>query len=189
MTSFARECMVYIGRAREFGPKDWLVYVLWIGTIFGLCASTGSFLLIGYTNGVHFPAEAWLVPIGAGMFTVAIAIDTIGHRTVYKQALADGESLVHGITIFLGVASVVCLVLAYSQPAFAIPAMVCTVLSFIYSLVDEIFHWRRYVTQKADRVEMSSHVLIMLGHGIMMTAWWWCYFLGYPGVSETLEFM
>ena len=81
MIAFTRECAVYVGRARLFTGRDWLVYVLWIGNIFGLCASTGGFLLWGRANGVHFPAEAWLVPIGAAIFTVAIAIDTIGHRT------------------------------------------------------------------------------------------------------------
>ena len=41
----------------------------------------------GRAAGVRFPVEAWLVPLGAVVFTVAIAIDTIGHRTIYKQAL------------------------------------------------------------------------------------------------------
>lgn len=189
MTSFIREFFVYVGRARQFCRRDWIAYILWIGTIFGLFASTFSFLMLGHVHGVSYPPEAWLIPIGAAMFTVAIAIDTIGHRTVYKQALAEGENLVHGITIALGVASVILLILAYAHRMAVIPAMVCTVLSFVYSLVDELFHWRRYVTENADRVEMSSHVLIMLGHGIMMVAWWWYYFLGYPGVSQTLELL
>jgi hypothetical protein len=189
MTSFTRELFIYVGRARSFDARDWLVYVLWIGTIFGLFASTGGFLLYGHAHGVSFPPEAWLIPVGALMFTVAIAIDTIGHRTVYREALAEGEALVHHITIGLGVASVVCLVLAYQHRIFAIPAMVFTALSFVYSLVDEIFHWRRYINDVADRVEMWSHVLILSGHGIMMVAWWWFYFIGYPGVAETLEVM
>lgn len=189
MTSFAREFLVYVGRARQFERRDWLMYLLWIGTIFGLFASTFSFLMLGHVNGVEYPPEAWLIPIGAAMFTIAIAIDTIGHKTIYKQALVGGENLVHGITITLGVASVVLLMLAYAHRIAVIPAMLCTVLSLIYSLVDEVFHWRRYVTQTADRVEMSSHVLILLGHGIMMVAWWWYYFLGYPGVHQTLELL
>lgn len=186
MSSFVSEVSVYVGRVRSFNARDWLVYVLWIGTVFGLFVSTGGFLLYGHLHGVRFPDQAWLVPIGAFMFAIAIAIDTIGHRTIYRQALAGGEALVHHITIALGVASVVGLVLAYDHPIFVIPALVCTVLSFIYSMVDEVFHWRRYVTGRADRVEMWSHLLILLGHGTMMTAWWWCYFLGYPGVAETL---
>ncbi len=38
----------------------------------------------------------------------------------------------------------------------------------------------------ADRVEMWSHVGILVGHGTMMLgAWSWCW-QGYPGVAETL---
>ena len=50
------------------------------------------------------------------MFTIAIAIDTIGHRTIYKEVLRGGEQLVHHITIVCGVASCVLLVLAYTLP-------------------------------------------------------------------------
>ena len=65
-------------------------------------------------------------------------------------------------------------------------ALVLTALSFLYSLIDELFHWRRYVRTQADRVEMWSHVGIFVGHGVMMAAWWRCYQLGYPGVREAL---
>lgn len=177
---------IYVGRIHEFTRTDWMVYVAWIGTMLGLVMSTGGFVLFGHLHGARFPAEAWLVPGGAAVFSIAIAIDTIGHRTVYKQALAGGEALVHHITIFCGVTSCVLLILAYANRAAAIPAMVFTALSFIYSLIDEAFHWRRYVRSKADVVEMWSHVFIFVGHGIMMTGWWWCYALGYPGVRETL---
>lgn len=189
MTSFASEFGVYVGRARQFSKRDWVAYVLWIGTIFGLFASTSAFLLAGHAHGVRFPPEAYLIPFGALLFTMAIAIDTIGHRTIYRKALEGGEALVHHITIAMGVLSVVALVLAYQHRIFVIPAIVLTALSVIYSLVDEVFHWRRYMTEQADRVEMWSHVLIMTGHGIMMTAWWWFYAMGYPGVRETLEVM
>jgi hypothetical protein len=64
--------------------------------------------------------------------------------------------------------------------------MVFTVMSFVYSLVDEVFHWRRYTSDKADKVEMWSHVGIFIGHGTMMLGWWRFYDLGYPGVRETL---
>jgi hypothetical protein len=63
--------------------------------------------------------------------------------------------------------------------------MVLTVLSFVYSRVDEAFHWRRYVRHRADRVEMWSHVGIFAGHGVMMIGWWAWFFQGYRGVSET----
>jgi hypothetical protein len=177
---------VYVGRIREFDREDWLVYIGWVGMMLGLVASTGGFWLVGTLHGAPWPAEAVMVPIGAVVFTIAIAIDTIGHRTIYKQALAGGEQLVHHITIACGVASCVLLVLAFDHPACAVPAMVFTVLSFVYSLVDEAFHWRRYVSDKADTVEMWSHVGIFVGHLTMMLAWWRCYQLGYPGVRETL---
>lgn len=187
MASFPSELRTYVGRVREFERADWLVYIAWVGLMLGLVGSTGGFLLAGHAAGVAFPPEAWLIPAGAAIFSAAISIDTIGHRTVYKQALAGGEALVHHITIFCGIASVVLLVLAYSHSFAAIPAMVFTVLSFIYSLVDEVFHWRRYIQEDADRVEMWSHVFILIGHGIMMVAWWWFYYAGYPGVRQTLE--
>lgn len=177
---------VYVGRIHEFTRTDWIVYVLWVGTMLGLVLSTGGFLLFGHLHGARFPVEAWLVPAGAAIFSTAIAIDTIGHRTIYKEALQGGERLVHHITIFSGVTSCVLLVLAHAHRAAAIPAMVFTGLSVLYSLIDEGFHWRRYVTHKADVVEMWSHVFIFVGHGIMMVGWWWFYALGYPGVDETL---
>ncbi len=187
--SLASELAVYVGRIRGFTRRDWLIYVAWIGMIAGLAVATGGFLAIGAHHGVAFPAEAWLVPIGAALFTIAIAIDTIGHRTIYKDVIAGGEALVHQITIGCGVGSVVALVLAYEHRAAVIPAIVLTAMSILYSLIDEAFHWRRYLRAGADRVEMWSHVGILLGHGIMMLGWWWWYELGYPGVTETLRFL
>ena len=126
------------------------------------------------------------MPIGAAVFTGSIAIDTIGHRTVYKEAILGGESLVHGITILCGIASCILLCLAYHRHDVWVPALVLTLLSLLYSLIDEAFHWRRYVRKYSDRVEMWSHVGILLGHGIMMTGWWLWYWRGYAGVPETL---
>lgn len=178
---------VYIGRVREFTPRDWAVYVGWVGLMLGLVLSTGGFLLIGHLKGVSFPGAAWCVPIGALVFAASISIDTIGHRTIYKSDIAGAEGLVHGVTIFCGVTSCVLLCAAYShRDSLWVPAMVLTVLSFIYSLVDEAFHWRRYLQQRSDRVEMWSHVGILLGHGTMMLGWWVWFFGGYAGVSETL---
>jgi hypothetical protein len=176
----------YVGRIAEFDRIDWLVYLAWVGLMLGLVAATGGFLAVGHRHGVAWPAEAWLVPLGAAIFTLAIAVDTIGHRTIYKEALRGGEQLIHHITIACGVGSVVLLVLAYHARGFAIPALVLTILSFVYSLIDELFHWRRYVRTQADPVEMWSHVAIFVGHGVMMLGWWRCYQLGYPGVRETL---
>ncbi|MEZ4359916.1 MAG: hypothetical protein R3B48_07020 [Kofleriaceae bacterium] len=181
-----RALLVYVGRIREFDRTDWLVYLAWIGTMFGLVLSTGAFVVAGAAAGAPLPAEAWMVPVGALVFASSIAIDTIGHRTIYKEVLRGGEALVHHITIFCGVTSVVFLILAYRTHALWIPALVLTALSFIYSMVDEVFHWRRYVSVKSDPVEMWSHVGILVGHGVMMIGWWSCFSRGYPGVAETL---
>lgn len=188
MTSFPSELRTYVGRIADFGRLDWIVYAGWVGMMLGLVGASGGFLLAGDRAGVVFPAAAWLVPIGASVFAIAIAIDTIGHRTIYKEALRGGEQLVHHVTIFNGVGSCVLLCAAYPQRTeFAIPALVMTVLSFVYSLIDEAFHWRRYARGAADRVEMWSHVFIFLGHGTMMAGWWAWYAGGYDGVAETLR--
>lgn len=188
--SFVRETVAYANQARSFAAKDWLAYAAWVGLMLGLFCSISSFLTLGVTHGVHYPEYVWNVPIGAGVFVLAIAFDTIGHRTTYKEELEKGEALVHQITIFAGVASVVCLCLAYSHPALMrIPALTFTVLSFIYSLIDEVLHWRRYLSLKCDRVESWSHFFIFVGHLIMMLGFWTWFEAGYPGVRETLLYL
>jgi hypothetical protein len=190
MMSYRSDLATYFGRFREFEREDWLVYVAWVGLMLGLCFSTGGFLAFGSMHGVSYPGEAWLVPIGAAIFAIAIAIDTIGHRTVYKEVLKGAEGLVHHVTIVCGIGSCILLCAAYSHPASLwIPAMVLTVLSFVYSLVDEAFHWTRYAKKNSDRVEMWSHALILIGHGTMMVGWWRWFFLGYPGVSQTVRLL
>lgn len=178
--------VIYVARIREFDPIDWLVYTSWVGLVLGLVVATGGLIVAGRAHGVAWPAEAYCVPGGALIFAIAIAIDTIGHRTIYKQALRGGEQLVHHITIVCGVASCVLLSLAYAHPGAWLPAIVFTAMSFVYSLVDEVFHWRRYTIAKSDPVEMWSHVAIFIGHATMMLGWWRCFQLGYPGVRETL---
>lgn len=181
------ELATYLALVRRFDRDDWIVYVSWVGLMLGLVATTGGFLAFGHSRGVEFPAEAYLVPIGAAIFAGAIAIDTIGHRTIYKEEIGKAEGLVHHVTIFCGVGSCVLLSMAYTYRAgLWIPAMVLTVLSFVYSLVDEAFHWTRYAKHKSDRVEMWSHAFIMIGHLTMMIGWWRWFFLGYPGVAETI---
>ena len=190
MMSFRSDLTEYFGRIREFHRRDWLVYVGWVGLMIGLVCSTGGFLAFGHVHGVRFPEVAWYVPIGAAIFTLAIAVDTIGHRTVYKEALESGERLVHGVTIFCGITSCILLCAAYRhREAFWIPAMVLTALSVLYSLIDEGFHWRRYVMRKSDPVEMWSHVFILVGHSTMMLAWWVWFFRGYAGVDETVALL
>jgi len=178
---------IYLGRIRQFQRIDWIVYLCWVGLMLGMCFATGGFVGVGRHAGAPLPAEAGLVPLGAVIFTLAIALDTIGHRTIYKQALRGGEAMVHHIIIGLGITSCVLLCAAYGGGAtYAIPALVLTVLSFIYSLVDEAMHWRRYLSGRSDVVEMWSHVFILVGHGVMMTGWWLWYAHGYRGVAETL---
>lgn len=186
-TSFVTDVGIYVGRVREFTNRDWLVYVVWVGLMFGLFAAVSVFFTLGTMNGVVFPGYAWNVPIGTFIFTTAIAIDTIGHRTVYKVALQRGEALIHHITIAAGISSVLCLCLAYDHPSFMkIPALVLIFLSIVYSFIDEGMHWHRYFTQNSDRVEMWSHFFILVGHLMMITAWWHWFTEGYPGVKETL---
>lgn len=188
MTSFPSELGTYVVRVREFKRADWTVYVGWVGLMLGLVFATGGFLLVGHLHGVRFPAEAFWVPGGAAIFAAAISLDTIGHRTVYKSVVEKAEGLVHGITIFCGVASCVLLAAAYTKPAvFWIPAAVFTAFSLFYSVVDEALHWKRYAGGASDRVEMWSHVFIFIGHTTMMTAWWYWYLNGYGGVAETLS--
>jgi hypothetical protein len=186
--SFLSEVGIYVARARDFSRIDWAVYSAWVGLMVALVFASGGFLLVGHDSGVQFPAEAWLVPIGSIVFTLSIALDTIGHRTVYKREISGAEGLVHAITIFCGIGSCVLLTAAYDhRRGFWIPALVLTVLSFVYSLVDEAFHWRRYLRHNSDRVEMCSHVGILIGHATMMLGWWSWYIQGYPGVAETLH--
>ncbi len=187
---FVDELYSYFGRFSMFTRRDWIVYIAWVGLISGLSISTGAFLAIGSAAGVQFPTDAYLVPIGAAIFAVAIAIDTIGHRTVYKAYLRGGEGLVHHIIIFCGIGSCILLCAAFPAPSrLEVPAMILTGLSFIYSFVDEAMHWRRYLTQKSDVVEMWSHVFILIGHGVMMYGWWRWYYAGYAGVAETVASM
>lgn len=186
--SLREDFAIYVGRVREFGRREWWVYCSWVGLMLGLTSVTSAFLIFGATHGVAFPVEAWLVPIGAFAFTLAISVDTIGHLTVYREEIRQGEQLVHHVTIVAGVASCVLLCAAYSAPGwFGIPALVATVISVLYSLIDEAFHWRRYVSLHSDRIEMWSHVLILGGHATMMLAWWHWFSTGYAGVSATLQ--
>lgn len=188
MKSFISDTVVYVSRVREFNPIDWLSYIAWVGLMTGLLFCTAGFVLSGYINGVQFPSYVWNVPIGTFIFVGAIAFDTIGHRTIYKEELKKGEALVHHITIFAGITSCILLCLAYSYPvALKIPALVMIVLSIFYSVVDEALHWRRYLNGFSDRVEMWSHFFIFVGHLLMIISWWQWFTEGYPGVNETLQ--
>ena len=185
--NFLIETLIYVRRVREFDRTDWTVYIAWIGLMMGLLVSVSGFFLWGNAHGVTFPDYAWTIPIGTAIFVGAIAIDTIGHRTIYKEVIAKAEKLVHGITIFAGIASVLMLCLAYNHPGFwKYPSLVFIALSMIYSLIDEGMHWHRYFTANSDRVEMWSHFFILTGHATMVIAWYAWFLDGYPGVAQTL---
>lgn len=187
--TFLHETWIYLSRVRLFGRRDWLAYVAWVGLMVGLLAAVGGFLLVGWRNGVVYPPYVWNVPLGIFIFVVAIAFDTVGHRTVYKAELLKGEALVHHITIFAGITSVLALCLGYAQPEFwRYPSLVLIALAVFYSVIDEAMHWRRYLTQHSDRVEMWSHFFIFVGHLLMSLSWYHWFDAGYPGVAETLTF-
>lgn len=183
-----REVIIYVSRVKLFNSYDWLSYIAWVGLMCGLLFATGGFVWWGYSHGVEFPAYVWNVPIGTFIFVGAIAFDTIGHRTIYKDELKKGEALVHHITIFAGISSCVLLCLAWNYRDFLrIPALVMISLSIFYSVIDEALHWRRYLHGHSDKVEMWSHFFIFVGHLLMILSWWQWFLDGYPGVRETLE--
>lgn len=185
--TFVGDIWHYGRRMTMFRKDDWAVYVVWIGLMLGLFLSVSVFLGVGYFHGVQYPVYVWNVPIGILIFSGAIAFDTIGHRTAYKPALREGEALVHHITIFAGITSVLLLCLAYGNRDFLrIPALVLTALSIFYSGIDEWMHWTRFQKGNSDRIEMWSHFFIFLGHLIMMWSWVQWFEQGYPGVAETL---
>lgn len=187
-TSFFQETIIYASRVKEFSVKDWVVYILWVGLMYGLFFAVTTFILIGHLNNIVYPTYVYNIPLGVFIFSTAIAFDTIGHRTVYKEFLLRAEALVHHITIFAGIGSVLILCLAYHYPTFLrIPALVLIALSIIYSLIDEALHWYRYLQKSSDRVEMWSHFFILLGHMIMILSWWQWFDEGYPGVSQTVK--
>jgi hypothetical protein len=185
--SFWQDTVTYASRVNTFSAADWLVYILWVGLMYGLFFAVGGFLFLGWMQGVQYPTYVWNIPVGVFIFSTAISFDTIGHRTVYKEFIQKGEALVHHITIFAGITSILVLCLAYHFPVFLrIPALVLVVMSIFYSVVDEALHWHRYLSKNSDRVEMWSHFFIFVGHLIMVIAWWQWYAEGYAGVAETV---
>ena len=186
--SFLQDVRAYAAQVGQFNADDWLAYIAWVGLMLGLLFATAGFTLWGWSHGVQFPDYVWSVPFGTAIFIGAIAFDTIGHRTAYKEELKKGEALVHHITIFAGITSCLVLCLAYShRELLRFPALSLVVLSIFYSVIDEAMHWVRFVAGKSDRVEMWSHFFIFLGHTIFILSWYHWYDQGYPGVAETLR--
>lgn len=185
-----REFTAYVGNIRSFQPNDWLRYGTWMATIFSLLFGTAGFVLFGYSHGVNWPGYVWLVPIGTFLFCSALAIDDIGHRTLYKQELRRGEAYIHQMIVATAVPSVMALCLCYlHSDTFRMPAIGLIFLSFFYSALDEAMHWVRYMSKGIDRVEMWSHFVAIFGHVLMISCWWQWYSAGYQGVAETLAFL
>ena len=182
-----REFTDYVANIRRFQPSDWIRYLAWMGTIFSLFAGTAAFVLFGHFHGVDFPGYVWFVPGGTALFYTALAIDDIGHRTLYKEDLKTGEGSIHQMIVGTAVPSVMLLCLCYQHPdTFRMPALALIFLSLFYSVLDEAMHWIRYRTKGLDRVEMWSHFAAIMGHVIMISSWWQWYTAGYPGVAETV---
>lgn len=188
--SFWRDFVIYVSRVREFKKLDWGVYLVWVGLMLGLFFSVSLFIGSAISADAPIPSYVKIMPIGALIFVLAIAIDTIGHRTIYKEVLKKGEALVHHLTIFSGITSVVFLCLGFEHRQLSYyPALVLIFLSIVYSLVDEILHWHRYLNKNSDRVEMWSHFFILTGHLLLVIPWWTWFSTGYQGVSQTLQYL
>lgn len=188
--AFPREALTYVGNIRRFDGGDWLRYVAWIGTIASLLIGVSAFLTLGFVNGVVYPGYVWFIPGGTFLFVSALAVDDIGHRTLYKADLRAGEGHVHKMIVVTAVSSVMALCLCYQHgETFEVAALALIFLSLFYSAVDEALHWHRYLTKHMDRVEMWSHFVAILGHVLMISAWWHWYRQGYPGVAETLAYL
>jgi hypothetical protein len=177
-----------MARIKAFETEDWVRYTAWIGTIFSLLLGTSFFVIWSASQGVEWPGYVWNIPIGTGLFVFALAIDDIGHRTVYKQDLKKGEAYVHQMIVITAVGSVMALCLGYAHPeTMRMPALGLILLSLFYSAIDEALHWHRYLTKGLDRVEMWSHFVAIAGHVIMISSWWQWYDNGYVGVAKALE--
>jgi len=182
-----KEILAYGARIKKFTPQDWLRYSLWIGSILGLFLATTSFVVWGWIQGVVWPGYVWFIPVGTFMFGAALSFDDIGHRTIYKNYLKQGEGYIHQMIVATAVPSVMALCLCYEHgETFKMPALVLILLSFFYSAIDEAMHWYRYFTRGLDRVEMWSHFVAITGHALMIACWWHWFQGGYPGVAETL---
>lgn len=188
--AFPREALAYVLNIRRFEAEDWWRYAAWIGTIAALFVSVSVFLAFGFMNDVSFPGYVWFIPGGTFLFVSALALDDIGHRTLYKAELQAGEGHVHKMIVVTAVTSVMALCLCYQHgETFEVAALALIFLSLFYSAIDEALHWHRYLTKHMDRVEMWSHFVAIVGHVLMISAWWHWYRQGYPGVAETLAFL
>ncbi len=178
----------YVGRTSEFRLWDWICYLAWVGSLFSLFFGVSLFLWVGSRAGVVYPGYVWFIPVGALVFSTALAIDTIGHRTIYKVELLRAEAHVHHMIVATAIPSVVALSFGFEYPdLMRMPIIGLIALSFFYSIIDESMHWVRYLKSGTDRVEAWSHFFAILGHVFLIAAWWHWYDTGYQGFGQTLE--
>jgi hypothetical protein len=125
---------------------DWIVYLAWVGLMLGLCLTTGGFVWVGHRTHAPLPAEAYLVPLGASSSRWRSRSTPSDTAPSTRKPCGAARRWSITSSSWLGIASCVLLCAAYSGGAtYAVPALVLTVLSFLYSLVDEVMHWRRYL--------------------------------------------
>ena len=187
MISFIKDSRVYVSRIQRFNLRDYVEYALWVGFLFFLTAITLFFLVYASQNQISFPNYAWFIPIGSGILWLSVSVDSIGHKTVYKEALESGESLVHSIIIvFSGLSCIFLCAAAWDRMLWGVPALVFSVLSICFSFIDEWMHWKRYMSGKCDRVEAVAHSGILSGHLLLLAGWWLWLLTGYQGFTETM---
>lgn len=182
--------VAYVRNIRDFNYTDWLLYLGWIGSLVFLFVGTTAFIVSGHLNGIAWPGYVWFIPTGVGMFMSALAIDDIGHRTLYKHEVAKGEAYVHRMIAATAIPSVMAMCLGFDHPeTFRMPALSLIGLSLFFSAIDEFLHWQRYLRMGIDRVEVWSHFVAITGHVLMISCWWQWYTAGYPGVAEYLQLL
>ena len=82
---------IYLGRIRTFRRTDWIVYAAWVGLMMGLCVATGGFVWVGHRASAPLPPGGLAPAARCRDLHARLAVDTIGHRTIYKEALRGGE--------------------------------------------------------------------------------------------------
>ena len=179
----------YLRLTKKFTQRDWVIYIFWIGIMYGLGFTVLGFLLIGLTNGANYPPFVWLIPVGILTFSVSITWDNIAHTVIYKEWITDAEYMVHNFSTATGVATVFALLAGYEfSELMRVPIYVFAALSVIYSLIDEAMHWERYARGGSGWVEVTCHFGILVGHTMMVLAWIFWFETGYSGFSEALSF-
>jgi len=179
----------YIRMTSKFTKRDWIIYIFWIGIMYGLGFTILGFLLFGLSNGATYPDYVWLIPAGILTFSVAITFDNIAHTVIYKPWISDAEYMIHNFSTATGVLTVFTLLGGYQYTELLrIPIYVFAGLSIIYSLIDEAMHWIRYADGGSGWVEVTAHFLILVGHTTMVLAWIFWFEQGYEGFGQALSF-